>query len=70
MVTSFGQGVLELGDHRVEKYLENFAMLYKARFNISRIFAEYEESVEVNALEKVKCRVSGKVFRSLTANIS
>ena len=29
-----------------------------------------EESVEVNDLEKVKCRNSGKVFRSLTANIS
>ena len=28
------------------------------------------ESVEVNDLEKVKCRISGKVFEKLTANIS
>ena len=37
---TFGQGVLELWDHKVEKYFKNFAMLFKARFNISRIFAE------------------------------
>ena len=28
------------------------------------------ESVEVNDLEKVKCRISGEVFKSLTANFS
>ena len=37
---TFGQGVSELWDPKFEKYFENFAMLFKARFNISRIFAE------------------------------
>ena len=37
---TFGYGGSELGDPKVEKYFENFAMLFKARFNISRNFAE------------------------------
>ena len=37
---TFGQWVSELWDPKVEKYFEKFAMLFKARFNISRMFAE------------------------------
>ena len=39
LLGSFGQGVPELWDLKVEKYFENFIMLFQARFNISRFFA-------------------------------
>ena len=37
---TFGRRVSELWDPKVEKYFKNFAMLFKARFNISRSFAK------------------------------
>ena len=98
---SIGQGVSEIGDLKVLKYFENFPLLNRAGFYISRFshrkyhaqserligFRQatshskriakgyrtamlYSRSVEDLDLEKVKCRFVGKVFNTLTANIS